>query len=108
MDALPDGSPLLANIGEKFQSVGLCNEGVTAFLKAGDTKRAIDCCVLLNQWDQGVQLAQVSAGPSDVLPPFAGPVPDDGSEGMAQGLKPPLMCPSGVPCRCSRTDMCQL
>lgn len=40
------------------QSVGLCNEGVTAFLKAGDTKRAIDCCVLLNQWDQAVQLAQ--------------------------------------------------
>lgn len=58
MDALPDGSPLLSNIGEKFQSVGLCNEGVTAFLKAGDTKRAIDCCVLLNQWDQAVQLAQ--------------------------------------------------
>ncbi|KAG2494620.1 hypothetical protein HYH03_007139 [Edaphochlamys debaryana] len=58
MDALPDGSPLLANVGEKFQSVGLCNEGVTAFLKAGDTKRAIDCCVLLNQWDQAVALAQ--------------------------------------------------
>jgi hypothetical protein len=61
MDALPDGSPLLTNIGEKFQSVGLCNEGVTAFLKAGDTKRAIDCCVLLNQWDQAVALAQVGA-----------------------------------------------
>jgi hypothetical protein len=26
--------------------------------QAGDTKRAIDCCVLLNQWDQGVTLAQ--------------------------------------------------
>mmetsp|Transcript_8336 Transcript_8336/g.17822 ORF Transcript_8336/g.17822 Transcript_8336/m.17822 type:complete len:1276 (-) Transcript_8336:992-4819(-) len=58
MDALPDGSPLLISVGEKFQSVGLCNEGVAAFLKAGDTKKAIDCCVLLNQWDQGVTLAQ--------------------------------------------------
>lgn len=33
MDALPDGSPLLNSVGEKFQSVGLCNEGVAAFLK---------------------------------------------------------------------------
>ncbi|GAX81565.1 hypothetical protein CEUSTIGMA_g8993.t1 [Chlamydomonas eustigma] len=58
MDAMPDGSPLLISVGEKFQSVGLCNEGVAAFLKAGDTKKAIDCCVLLNQWDQAVALAQ--------------------------------------------------
>lgn len=57
-EALPDGNQLLLNIGDKFQSVGLCNEGVASFLKAGDTKRAIDCCVLLNQWDQGVSLAQ--------------------------------------------------
>uniref|UniRef100_A0A7S0R8E2 Anaphase-promoting complex subunit 4 WD40 domain-containing protein n=1 Tax=Chlamydomonas leiostraca TaxID=1034604 RepID=A0A7S0R8E2_9CHLO len=58
MDALPEGSPLLLSIGEKFQSVGLCNEGVAAFLKGGDTKKAIDCCYLLNQWDQAVTLAQ--------------------------------------------------
>jgi WD repeat-containing protein 35 len=35
MDALPSGSPLLLAIGEKFQSVGLCTEGVNAFLKVG-------------------------------------------------------------------------
>ena len=35
MDVLPDGSPLLNSVGEKFQSVGLCNEGVAAFLKVG-------------------------------------------------------------------------
>jgi WD repeat-containing protein 35 len=39
-------------------SVGLCNESVIAFLKAGDAKAAIDCCVLLNQWDQAVELAE--------------------------------------------------
>lgn len=33
MDALPEGNVLLRSIGEKFQSVGLCNEGVQAFLK---------------------------------------------------------------------------
>lgn len=26
--------------------------------QAGDTKRAIDCCVLLNQWDAAVRLAE--------------------------------------------------
>jgi WD repeat-containing protein 35 len=35
MKTLPDGSPLLIAIGDKFQSVGLCNEGVAAFLKVG-------------------------------------------------------------------------
>ena len=33
MDALNEGSPLLLGVGDKFQSVGLCNEGVAAFLK---------------------------------------------------------------------------
>jgi hypothetical protein len=27
-------------------------------LQGGDTKAAIDCCVLLHQWDQALQLAQ--------------------------------------------------
>ena len=56
--ALQDEDPLLLNIGDKFQSVGLCEQGVTAFTKGGDVKRAVDCCVLLNQWDQGVALAE--------------------------------------------------
>uniref|UniRef100_A0A061SDB5 Wd repeat-containing protein 35 isoform x2 n=1 Tax=Tetraselmis sp. GSL018 TaxID=582737 RepID=A0A061SDB5_9CHLO len=56
--ALPEGSPLLLNIADKFQSVGLCEQGVLAFTKGGDVKRAVDCCVLLNQWDQGVALAE--------------------------------------------------
>ncbi|KAK9804414.1 hypothetical protein WJX72_011599 [[Myrmecia] bisecta] len=58
MRGLPDGSPLLANLGDKFQSVGLCEQGVEAFRKAGDVKRGVDCCVLLNQWDQAVALAE--------------------------------------------------
>lgn len=33
MDALPAGNALLLSIGDKFQSVGLCNEGVAAFFK---------------------------------------------------------------------------
>ena len=45
MDALPDGSALLANIGEKFQSVGLCQEGVVAFLKVGRGGGHFPSCV---------------------------------------------------------------
>mmetsp|Transcript_9052 Transcript_9052/g.14851 ORF Transcript_9052/g.14851 Transcript_9052/m.14851 type:complete len:1200 (+) Transcript_9052:114-3713(+) len=55
---LSDGSPLLNSVGEKFMSVGICEHAVDAFLKAGNIKAAIDCCVLLNQWDRAVGLAE--------------------------------------------------
>jgi len=58
INTLPDGHPLLCNIGKKFCSVGLCEHAVTAFLKGADIKAAIDCCVLLNHWDQAVELAE--------------------------------------------------
>ena len=32
-DVLPEGSPLLADIGAKLQGVGLCSDAVGAFLK---------------------------------------------------------------------------
>lgn len=60
---LPEGSPLLQNIGLKLQSVGLSEAAVNAFLKAGDVKAAVDCCVLLNQWDQAVELAETHEFP---------------------------------------------
>jgi hypothetical protein len=43
--------------------VGLCDQAVEAFKKAGDVKAAIDCCVLLNQWDQAVSLAETHEFP---------------------------------------------
>ena len=55
---LPEGSPLLEDVGAKFQSVGMSSQACAAHLKRGDVKGAIDCCVLLNQWDEAVRLAQ--------------------------------------------------
>jgi WD repeat-containing protein 35 len=55
---LPEGSPVLLDIGEKLQSVGLGAEAVHSFLKSGDIKAAVDCCVVLNQWDSAVELAE--------------------------------------------------
>ncbi len=46
-----------------FTQVGLCEQAVEAFKKAGDVKAAIDCCVLLNQWDQAVHLAETHEFP---------------------------------------------
>lgn len=55
---LPEGSALLADIGSKFTTVGLCQQAVNAYLRQGDVKTAVDTCVLLNQWDLAVTLAQ--------------------------------------------------
>ena len=52
------GSLLLTEVGNKFASVGLCEQAVQAFLRHGDVKTAVDTCVLLNQWELAVNLAQ--------------------------------------------------
>nr|PIM03590.1 WD repeat domain 35 family protein [Toxoplasma gondii COUG] len=58
-DLLPETDrELLLEIGEKFASVGLCPAAVRAFMKAGDTQAAIDCCIRLNEWDTAVTLAE--------------------------------------------------
>jgi len=58
IDILPEGSPLLSDIGNKFSLVGLCEQAVKAFTRFGDVKTAVDTCVMLNQWDLAVDLAQ--------------------------------------------------
>mmetsp|Transcript_1346 Transcript_1346/g.3417 ORF Transcript_1346/g.3417 Transcript_1346/m.3417 type:complete len:1179 (-) Transcript_1346:299-3835(-) len=55
---LPEHSPLLLSVGDKLASVGLAEQAVEAFVRGGDAKQAIDCCVLLNQWDQAISLAE--------------------------------------------------
>ena len=55
---LPDNSPLLEKLAEKFASLGLCEQAVECHVKSGDVKKAIDCCVLLNQWNKAVELAE--------------------------------------------------
>jgi WD repeat-containing protein 35 len=36
----------------------MCEAAVEAYIKVGDVKKAIDCCILLNQWNQAVELAE--------------------------------------------------
>merc|ERR1719181_231363 len=58
MTELPDGSPLLKQIGEAFTLVGLHELAVKALIKSGDVKAAVDVCVILNQWNTGIELAK--------------------------------------------------
>jgi len=58
IEQVTEGDPLLLEIGDKFQCVGMCEAAVEAFVKAGEVKRAVDACVLLNQWNQAVELAE--------------------------------------------------
>lgn len=58
MKGLPDADPRLRTLGAYFQQYGLHEESVSAFLKLGDVKAAIDCCVLLNRWGTAVELAE--------------------------------------------------
>lgn len=60
---LPDESPLLLKLGTELQAVGLHRDAVDAFVKGGDIKAAVDCCVLLNQWEKAVELAEQHAFP---------------------------------------------
>ncbi|RHY35208.1 hypothetical protein DYB32_000267 [Aphanomyces invadans] len=55
---LPEGSPLLEEMARKFTRAGLCNSAVNAYLKMGDIKSAIDSCVVLNEWERAVTLAE--------------------------------------------------
>jgi len=58
IDMVPDGHPLLIDIGAKFESVGIHQYATGCYLKGGDPKAAIDCCVRLNQWNRAVELAE--------------------------------------------------
>ncbi|OQR99052.1 WD repeat protein 35 [Achlya hypogyna] len=55
---LPEGSPLLEEMARKFTRAGLCSSAVNAYLKLNDVKSAIDSCVLLNEWERAVALAE--------------------------------------------------
>ncbi|KAG1701662.1 WD repeat-containing protein 35 [Nymphon striatum] len=55
---LPDNHELLTKIGNQFNAVGMCQQAIDAYIKAGKVKIAINCCVNLNQWNLAVNLAK--------------------------------------------------
>ena len=55
---LPEESEFLLYMGEKFELYNLTQEAVKCYIRYGDIKRAFDTCVLTNQWDLAVEIAE--------------------------------------------------
>eukprot|EP01107_Rhizomastix_libera_P005097 TRINITY_DN1832_c0_g1_i1.p1 TRINITY_DN1832_c0_g1~~TRINITY_DN1832_c0_g1_i1.p1 ORF type:complete len:836 (+),score=248.88 TRINITY_DN1832_c0_g1_i1:50-2509(+) len=55
---IQEGDPLLINIGQRFELVGLSDPAADSYEKAGDSKKAVECCIALNNWDRGIALAE--------------------------------------------------
>jgi len=51
-------SDILLRLGYMFESIGLVSPAVDAYAHAGERKKAIDCCILLNQWGKAVEIAE--------------------------------------------------
>ena len=65
MEALADQLPadgtsksLHRTLGRIFQVVGMMDQAIKCFLKAGEPKAAVDVCIRFNQWDQALHLAR--------------------------------------------------
>jgi WD repeat-containing protein 35 len=58
IDTLPEGGNLLINVGRKLQLVGITEGASKAYLRAGDVKAAVDCCVNAHSWDLAIDLAK--------------------------------------------------
>ncbi|XP_063406795.1 WD repeat-containing protein 35-like isoform X2 [Mytilus trossulus] len=56
--ALPENHKLLPEIAAMFVTVGMCEQAVNAYIRCNHIKKAIDCCVHLNQWNQAIELAK--------------------------------------------------
>lgn len=58
LEQLPENAELLPRLAQMFESIGMCKEACDAYLKSQNVKGAVDCCVRLNQWDEGIRLAK--------------------------------------------------
>ncbi|KAJ8321655.1 hypothetical protein KUTeg_000126 [Tegillarca granosa] len=58
VQSLPENHKLLPDIAAMFVTVGMCEQAVTSYIKCNHIKKAIDCCVHLNQWNQAIDLAK--------------------------------------------------
>ena len=46
---IPDGTPLLGTLAQRFASLGMHEEAVDCYVRCNNVKGAIDCCVLQNR-----------------------------------------------------------
>jgi tetratricopeptide (TPR) repeat protein len=85
---LPDGTPLLVDIGRMLSSVGMSSDAVDAFVKGGDVPAAIDSCLMQHKFDSAVELAERHnfPGVQKALAQYAGKLIDSGKKLQAVEL----------------------
>jgi len=49
---IPEDPVLMEDLANKFNSVGMCECAVDAYIRIGEVKKAIDSCILLNDWNK--------------------------------------------------------
>jgi WD repeat-containing protein 35 len=52
INVVPEDPTLLEDLATKFNSVGMCECAVESFIRMGEVKKAIDSCILLNDWNR--------------------------------------------------------
>jgi len=52
IEEVPADPELIEALATKFNSVGMCECAVEAYLRINEVKKAIDSCILLNNWNQ--------------------------------------------------------
>lgn len=57
-DEVPDNDALLSELADRFQLAGMAEHAVKCYEKLGEYKKAVDCCVLLNQWNIATEMAE--------------------------------------------------
>ena len=58
IEELPENDPLLNELADRFQLAGMAEYAVKCYEKMGEYKKAVDCCVLLNQWNIALEMAE--------------------------------------------------
>jgi WD repeat-containing protein 35 len=58
MMRLPDHTPVLRLIADRFSSIGMCYEASLALIKLSDIESAIHLCINNHRWSTAIQIAE--------------------------------------------------
>ena len=57
LEVIPEEDEFLEEMGEKFNSIGMCDEAVKAYVKYGNILKALETYVANNKWKEAIELS---------------------------------------------------
>ena len=57
LEVIPEEDEFLEEMGEKFNSIGMCDEAVKAYIKCGNILKALQTYVENNKWKEAIELS---------------------------------------------------